>query len=196
MARSASNGQKGRLGLRNIFQSGTTSADRPSRRARAERPRGPCTGGPARPQCSHAFPLSAQCDDCRGDRIVAAQTRVTVNRGRKPSSSNTLLDRKSTAVLSRSSRIIVRFDDGGVDIDPAFDALTPSLACIAGAGYFGLQQRTARETRSAIERILVVTRAWRKAGLPLVHLELAGYASREALDLVLKRSLVPSHLLE
>ena len=34
----------------------------------------------------------------------------------------------------RSSRIIVRFDNLGLEDDPAFDALTPSLAAEAGAG--------------------------------------------------------------
>ena len=91
------------------------------------------------------------------------------------------------SVLSRSSRVIVRFDDGGVDIDPAFDALTPSLASIAGAGLIsGFNNEPLDRLEAAIERIFGLTRVWRKAGLPLVHLELAGYASREALDLVLQ----------
>ena len=91
------------------------------------------------------------------------------------------------SVLSRSSRIVVRFDDGGVDIDPAFDALTPSLASIAGAGLIsGFNNEPLDRLEAAIERIFGLTRVWKKAGLPLIHLELAGYASREALDLVLQ----------
>lgn len=89
--------------------------------------------------------------------------------------------------LSRSSRIIVRFDDGGVDVDPAFDRLTPLLAGQAGAGLVsGFNSEPLDRLDAAIERIFGLARAWQAAGLPLVHLELAGYASREALDRVLQ----------
>ena len=123
-----------------------------------------------------------------GDRIVAAQHAT---RHGEPSPETFIFEYAAAseirgAVLPRSSRIIVRFDDRGVDIDPAFEALTPALACTAGAGLVsGFNNEPVEKLDRAIDRVFGLTRAWRKAGLPMVHLELAGYASREALDQVL-----------
>ena len=90
------------------------------------------------------------------------------------------------SVLPRSSRIIVRFDDHGVDVDSAFDILTPELASTAGAGLVsGFNNEPLEKLSGAIERIFGLTRAWMAAGVPIVHLELAGYASEEALGQVL-----------
>ncbi len=89
--------------------------------------------------------------------------------------------------LARSSRIIVRFADRGIDIDPDFDALTPAIARNASAGLVsGLNNEPLDKLDAAIDRVFGLTRSWRHAGLPLVHLELAGYASREAVDRVLE----------
>ena len=123
------------------------------------------------------------------DRIVAAQYAV---RHGAPGSETFIFEfaagsEVAGCVLRRSSRIIVRFDDRGIDVDPAFDALTPRLARSAGAGLIsGFNNEPLENLDAAIGRVFGLTRIWLSAGLPLVHLELAGYASQEALERVLQ----------
>jgi ADP-dependent phosphofructokinase/glucokinase len=89
-------------------------------------------------------------------------------------------------VPSRSSRIIVRFHDQGLERDAAFERLTPQLAHSAGAGLVaGFTCEPPERLDAAIERVFALTRSWRKAGLETIHLEQAGYASQNALHRVL-----------
>jgi len=75
----------------------------------------------------------------------------------------------------RSSRIIVRFNDPGLEHDAAFDRLTRELAGSAGAGLVaGFQCEPPDRLGPAMARVFGMTRAWRAAGLPTIHLELAG----------------------
>ena len=81
----------------------------------------------------------------------------------------------------------MRFDDGGLDVDLSFDRLTPHLAAEAGSGLVsGFNNEPLDRLDGAIDRVFGLTRAWRKAGVSFVHLELAGYVWREALDRVLE----------
>jgi ADP-dependent phosphofructokinase/glucokinase len=89
----------------------------------------------------------------------------------------------------RSSRIIVRFGDPGLEHDPEFDALTPNLAAEAGAGLVSgfnnvPQEQLSRETG----RVFGLARRWRRAGLEHIHMELAGYATIAARDVALEAS--------
>jgi ADP-dependent phosphofructokinase/glucokinase len=89
-------------------------------------------------------------------------------------------------VPPRSSRIIVRFSDPGLEQDGDFDALTPMMARSAGAGLVsGFNCEPAGSLDAAIERVFALCRAWRSAGLETIHLELAGYDSPAARDRVL-----------
>lgn len=87
----------------------------------------------------------------------------------------------------RSSRIIVRFDDLGIEKDDAFDAATPRLAIDAASGLVsGFNNEPADGVAAAADRVFALARAWLAAGLETVHLELAGYATRYAIDRVLE----------
>ncbi|SHE52114.1 ADP-dependent phosphofructokinase/glucokinase [Kaistia soli DSM 19436] len=91
-------------------------------------------------------------------------------------------------VPPRSSRIIVRFEDPGLEHDPDFDRLSVALAGDAGAavvsGFNGVALADmGRET----ERIGALVDAWRARGVATVHLELAGYATTAARDAMLAR---------
>lgn len=86
----------------------------------------------------------------------------------------------------RSSRIIVRFNDRGLQNDSQFDRLSTELAQHAAAGLLsGLNDVAAAELPEASERLFKLARAWQDAGLETVHFELAGYPSKSALDYVL-----------
>ena len=88
--------------------------------------------------------------------------------------------------LTRSSRIIVRFNDPGLEDDAEFAALSGRLADQAGAavlsGYNGIgggdMQEALTLTRSLVGR-------WQRAEPLLVHLELAGYDRETYRDAVL-----------
>lgn len=87
---------------------------------------------------------------------------------------------------SRSSRVIVRFDDLGIERDEAFDAVTPHLAIHAASGLVsGFNNEPLDRVGAAADRVFALTRSWLAAGLKTVHLELAGYATRAAMDRVL-----------
>lgn len=86
----------------------------------------------------------------------------------------------------RSSRIIVRLADPGLDDDPAFDSHTPELASTAGAGLVsGFHAIPPADLAAGIERVRNLCHAWRERGLGLIHLEMAGYDSIDALHRVL-----------
>lgn len=87
---------------------------------------------------------------------------------------------------TRSSRIIVRFADRGMQRDKAFFRASAALAGTAAAGLLsGLNEEPAANIAAACDEMFGLGRAWRKAGLATVHLELAGYSSARALDTVL-----------
>lgn len=82
----------------------------------------------------------------------------------------------------RSSRIIVRLADPGLDVDPDFDRLTPTLGPTAGAGLIsGFHAIPAAELAAGIGRVAGLCEAWRANGLELVHMEMAGYDDRDTL---------------
>ncbi|MDQ0395022.1 ADP-dependent glucokinase/phosphofructokinase [Labrys monachus] len=92
-------------------------------------------------------------------------------------------------VPTRSSRIIVRFDDLGLENDEGFYALTPDLARNAGAGLVsGFNALPADRLDDAAGRVFALSRRWRANGLHTVHLELAGYDTPQALAKVLDAS--------
>ncbi|MCW6508652.1 ADP-dependent glucokinase/phosphofructokinase [Hyphomicrobiales bacterium BP6-180914] len=89
----------------------------------------------------------------------------------------------------RSSRIIVRFHNLGLEDDPDFDALTPSLAPQAGAGLLsGYSAVPADDLDRELARTMALGRRWRAAGLQTIHLELAGYDSLDLVERVLASS--------
>lgn len=89
-------------------------------------------------------------------------------------------------VLKRSSRIIVRFDDPGLEIDHEYAALSVRLALGAGAGVLSGYNVVGR---GDLEGALVETRGlvaeWRKRATFMIHLELAGYECNAYRDAVL-----------
>jgi ADP-dependent phosphofructokinase/glucokinase len=79
--------------------------------------------------------------------------------------------------VSRSSRIIMRLADDGIECDEGFAALTPD----AGAGLVsGLNALSDDDTESRQWLRDLVDR-WRDGGLPMIHLELAEYPRAAAL---------------
>ena len=98
-------------------------------------------------------------------------------------------------VASRSSRIIVRFADLGLEHDAAFDAAARGRAGQAGAGLVsGFSAVPAAEMVGECARVFGLVRDWRAAGLETVHLELAGYDPPDGVHEVLAagRGLVTS----
>ena len=90
-------------------------------------------------------------------------------------------------VPERSSRIIVRFDNLGLEDDPAFDRLTPALAAEAGAGLLaGFNAVPEPDLDRETKRVFGLAGSWRAAGLDTLHLELAGYDSSALLARVLR----------
>lgn len=92
-----------------------------------------------------------------------------------------------SVVPRRSSRVIVRLSDPGLEHDDAFERFSPELASRAGAGLIsGFNSVPPPLLDSEIARVAQLCRRWRANGLDLIHLELAaGYPSRAALDQVL-----------
>jgi ADP-dependent phosphofructokinase/glucokinase len=87
----------------------------------------------------------------------------------------------------RSSRIIVRFNDPGLEHDQEFEQLACRLAGEAGAGLVaGFNCVPAEELEAEIERVFGLARRWREAGLATIHLEMSGFADVHARDRVLE----------
>ncbi len=86
----------------------------------------------------------------------------------------------------RSSRIIVRFNNLGLEHDDEFDRLSVRLAGSAGAALLsGFSAVPAEALAGEIARVGDLARAWRDAGVGTIHLELAGYDSPEIGERVL-----------
>jgi hypothetical protein len=80
----------------------------------------------------------------------------------------------------RSSRIIVRFSNHGLEHDPEFDRLSVRVAGTAGAALVsGFSNVPAGLLAAEMARVSALALAWRAAGVGTVHLELAGYDTRE-----------------
>ncbi|WP_061932043.1 ADP-dependent glucokinase/phosphofructokinase [Aureimonas sp. AU22] len=89
-------------------------------------------------------------------------------------------------VPGRSSRIIVRFGDPGLEKDAAFDELTPHLAPEAGTGLVaGFNCVPPCELAAELSRVFALTRLWLGAGLPAVHLEMSTFEDAGLRDEVL-----------
>jgi len=89
--------------------------------------------------------------------------------------------------IGRSSRIILRFGDEPVERDEEYLALTPELVSGAGAGLVSGLNGLGDDNYPERAWVLALTRAWSKAGLPVIHHELAEFPSvvrlREAAEL-------------
>ena len=90
------------------------------------------------------------------------------------------------AAAPRSSRIIVRFTDPDTEDDLAFEALSTALAGQAGAGVLsGFSAVDAARLDHVVARARILGLCWRGAGVPVVHLEMAGYDTPALRDRVL-----------
>ena len=85
--------------------------------------------------------------------------------------------------LPRSSRIIIRFDDSGLEDDREFASLSARLAPVAGAALLaGFSTVAGAELDASLARTRALTSRWRAGGIPAIHLELAGYERPEYRD--------------
>lgn len=92
------------------------------------------------------------------------------------------------AAPKRSSRIIVRFHDPGLEHDAQFEMLSAALAHEAGAGLIsGFNSIPYELIDSEVARVTGMIGKWRAAGLGTVHLELAGYDSPRHRDRTIER---------
>ncbi|MCV3207566.1 ADP-dependent glucokinase/phosphofructokinase [Mesorhizobium sp. YC-39] len=88
-----------------------------------------------------------------------------------------------TLMPRRSSRVIVRFCDRGIQRDADFEALSRQLASSAAAGLLsGLNDEAVENVDAASRHVFALSRAWKAAGLKTIHFELAGYASLAAVE--------------
>lgn len=88
----------------------------------------------------------------------------------------------------RSSRIIVRFHDPGLEHDAQFEALSVTLADKAGAGLIsGFNSIPYELIDSEVAPVTRMLAKWRAAGVAPIHLELAGYDTPRQRDRVIDR---------
>lgn len=89
---------------------------------------------------------------------------------------------------TRSSRIIVRFHDPGLEHDAQFEALSVTLAEKAGAGLIsGFNSIPYELIDSEVAPVTRMLAKWRNAGVGPIHLELAGYDTPRQRDRVIDR---------
>jgi len=89
-------------------------------------------------------------------------------------------------VPPRSSRIIVRFNDPGLENDPEFRALSRRLAPDAGAALLsGFNTIGAGDLATALAWTRELASSWCLSKLPVIHLELGGYDRPQYRDRVL-----------
>lgn len=92
-------------------------------------------------------------------------------------------------VPARSSRVIVRFSDRGIQHDAHFEGLSKRLASSAAAGLVcGFNDEPVENVAAAARHAFALVRAWREAGLNPIHFELAGYVSQAAVAEALSES--------
>lgn len=88
----------------------------------------------------------------------------------------------------RSSRIIVRFHDPGLEHDAEFEELSVELAPQSGAGLIsGFNSIPYDRVDSEVAPVRQMVERWRAAGVGTVHLELAGYDTPRHRDRVIDR---------
>jgi len=88
----------------------------------------------------------------------------------------------------RSSRIIVRFHDPGLEHDAEFTELSIALAPKAGAGLIsGFNSIPFDKIDSEVAPVRRMVEQWRAGGVRTVHLELAGYDTPQHRDRVIER---------
>lgn len=88
----------------------------------------------------------------------------------------------------RSSRVIVRFHDPGLEHDAEFESLSVKLAPEAGAGLIsGFNSIAYEAIDSEVAPVRLMVGAWRDAGVNPIHLELAGYDTPGHRDRVIDR---------
>ncbi|MEW7009643.1 ADP-dependent glucokinase/phosphofructokinase [Lentilitoribacter sp. EG35] len=88
--------------------------------------------------------------------------------------------------LPRSSRVIVRFDDPGLERDPEFDTYSNKIAGNAAALIGGLGSVPSHRIDAELSYLKGLVETWRTNGLRWLHLELGGYEDKATLDAVLK----------
>lgn len=89
-------------------------------------------------------------------------------------------------VPARSSRIIVRFNDPGLENDPEFRALSQRLAPDAGAALLsGFNTIGAGDLATALASSRELASSWCMSKIPVIHLELGGYDRPQYRDRVL-----------
>ena len=89
-------------------------------------------------------------------------------------------------VPPRSSRVIIRFCDRGIQHDEDFETVSRRLAPSAAAGLLaGLNDEAADNVGIASRHVFALSRDWKAAGLATIHFELAGYASQQAVKQLL-----------
>lgn len=94
-----------------------------------------------------------------------------------------------TTLPTRSSRIIVRFCDRGVQHDAHFEHMSVQLASTAAAGIVsGLNDEPPENVATAGKYIFSISRRWMERGLPVIHFELAGYTSQAAVNEALEQA--------
>ena len=90
---------------------------------------------------------------------------------------------------TRSSRVVVRFRDRGIQHDGDFEALSRRLASSAAAGLLsGLNDEAAENVSAASRHVFALGRDWKAAGLKTIHFELAGYVSQQAVEELLSHT--------
>jgi ADP-dependent phosphofructokinase/glucokinase len=90
---------------------------------------------------------------------------------------------------TRSSRVVVRFRDRGIQHDGEFEALSRRLAPAAAAGLLsGLNDEAAEDVGAASRHVFALGRDWKTAGLKTIHFELAGYVSQQAVEELLSHT--------
>jgi ADP-dependent phosphofructokinase/glucokinase len=133
----------------------------------------------------HPDVLVATDDGARRRSAIAA-----VGIGRPPHyifeyTAGQLIDGKP---VPRSSRTILRFDHSDLQHDNAFDRLSVKLAGSAGAGIVsGFNEASPERLADEIDYAAGMARAWRQAGLALVHLELGDYADEADCRMTVER---------
>jgi ADP-dependent phosphofructokinase/glucokinase len=94
--------------------------------------------------------------------------------------------RAGDVVPPRSSRVIVRFEDDPLEVDPWFPKASVDLARSAGAAILsGFNALPEGALPGILAWVRPLAAAWRAAGLRWVHLELGDFADRAGMDEVL-----------
>jgi len=90
-------------------------------------------------------------------------------------------------VPARSTRIIVRFDDPGLEHDVDFEAASIESGADAGSGLVaGFGAISAAELAGELDRVFSLTRKWHAAGMPHIHLEMSGIDTSRQRDMLLE----------